>query len=229
MDVERHGHSNGWLDATALVYAGDMDCRGKQKAALVLAGAVAKGAFEAGVTSELARRGVVFDRFVGTSAGALNATLAAGGGWALRVRRAEAGRIVARPSLGLDLPESDARTRRALEPPPRGGPRRRGTQGRCRECWAEGSVPESYQAHTRHDGPLRDSIDQKGELKHEDEHEYREAALVDEGRWKEIARIAAASAAFPVLFSPPMLTAPNGVRGACRRWRREQRSAQLRD
>jgi NTE family protein len=49
------------------------------KTALVLAGAVAKGAFEAGVLSVLAERGVSIDAVVATSAGALNAAVYATG------------------------------------------------------------------------------------------------------------------------------------------------------
>ena len=47
--------------------------------ALVLAGAVAKGAFEAGVLAVLAERGVTIDAIVATSAGALNAAVFATG------------------------------------------------------------------------------------------------------------------------------------------------------
>jgi NTE family protein len=47
--------------------------------ALVLAGAVAKGAFEAGVLSVLVERGVAIDAIVATSAGALNAAVFATG------------------------------------------------------------------------------------------------------------------------------------------------------
>jgi len=47
--------------------------------ALVLAGAVAKGAFEAGVLSMLVERGVTIDAIVATSAGALNAAVFATG------------------------------------------------------------------------------------------------------------------------------------------------------
>jgi NTE family protein len=47
--------------------------------ALVLAGAVAKGAFEAGVLSVLVERGVSIDAIVATSAGALNAAVFATG------------------------------------------------------------------------------------------------------------------------------------------------------
>lgn len=49
------------------------------KTALVLAGAVAKGAFEAGVLSVLAERGIAIDAIVATSAGALNAAVYATG------------------------------------------------------------------------------------------------------------------------------------------------------
>jgi NTE family protein len=49
------------------------------KTALVLAGAVAKGAFEAGVLSVLAERAVPIDAIVATSAGALNAAVYATG------------------------------------------------------------------------------------------------------------------------------------------------------
>ena len=49
------------------------------KTAVVLAGGVAKGAFEAGALDVLVERGVRFGQVVGTSSGALNATLLAAG------------------------------------------------------------------------------------------------------------------------------------------------------
>lgn len=49
------------------------------KTALILAGAVAKGAFEAGVIDELERKGVEIGSIVSTSAGSLNAALYATG------------------------------------------------------------------------------------------------------------------------------------------------------
>lgn len=190
-----------------------MEVGGTEKAALVLAGAVAKGAFEAGVTSELATRGIVFDRFVGTSAGALSATLLAAG--------AAVGRFEYAARKLEELWRDRAWVWSFLNPTLALG-------GISSTRRVESMVVEALRDVVVHAGPrpaslhrtkltlvttdLCGSVDQ-GELTHEDEHEYREAALVDERRWKEIASVAAASAAFPILFSPAKLTAPNGVRG----------------
>jgi NTE family protein len=58
--------------------------------ALILAGAVAKGAFEAGVVQELVRRELPIRHLVATSSGALNATLLASGIRARQATRATA-------------------------------------------------------------------------------------------------------------------------------------------
>lgn len=172
--------------------------------ALVLAGAVAKGAFEAGVTSGLARNGLLFDRFVGASAGALNATLLAAGAAVGRFERAcelletlwrdqasifHFARPTFAPLQGLSTTEGvEAIVLQALE-----------------ALFAQGRPPTLE--------PIKLTIvttdlrgtPYAGELTHEDDHHFFAEDFADESRWPVIARVAAASSAFPGLFVPPTL------------------------
>lgn len=180
--------------------------RGKQSAAIVLAGAVAKGAFEAGVVAELVDREISFDRFVGTSAGALSATLLAAGAASGRLGHAarklealwrdRAGLLsFLRPQLsffeGLSTTRGVERlVLSSLREIVQSGPR------------STASLPTKLTLVTT---DLRGSL-YRGELTHEDEYVFDQDQLLDPTQWETIAAIAAASAAFPLLFIPPTLT-----------------------
>jgi NTE family protein len=174
-----------------------------EKGALVVAGAVARGAFEAGVTSELSARGLVFDRFVGASAGALNATLLA------------AGAAVGRPCEAAAKLEGLWRDHAGLfdfvrfpKEIAQGLSSTRGIAKLVHDALAAivGDRPPSLPAATTLTliaTDLRGFVTPEGELTYEDDHVFDARALVDRAHWPRIARVAAASAAFPFFFVPP--------------------------
>ncbi|AKU97725.1 Patatin [Labilithrix luteola] len=180
---------------------------GEDPRALVLAGAVAKGAFEAGVTRALARNGIGFDRFVGASAGALNATLLAAGAalgrfddatelletlWRDQASILNFARPTLAPLQGLSTTEGvEAIVLRAL----------RTLFARGRPSQLE-SIKLTIVTTDLRGAPYA------GELTHEDDHHFFAEDFADELRWPVIARVAAASSAFPGLFVPPTL--PDG-------------------
>jgi NTE family protein len=177
--------------------------------ALVLSGAVAKGAFEAGVTRVLADRGIVPERFVGASAGALNATLLAGGAAAGNFGRAaqrleELWREQASlwtflsPKLNVGLGLSSTRRVAALV-----------------ERELEALVAQTRDAAARRvtltlvATSLPGAVDPRShQLTHEDEYVFTQRDLTTERGRRRIAEVAAASAAFPFLFVPPRV--PDG-------------------
>jgi NTE family protein len=179
--------------------------------ALVLSGAVAKGAFEAGVTRVLADRGIAPERFVGTSAGALNAAVLAAGAAAgdfaraaarlerLWLEQASLWTFLA-PELNLGLGLSSTRRVAALVE---------------RELEALVGRTNESSAATRRvtltlvTTSLAGVVDPRShELTHEDEYVFTQRDLTTERGRRRIAEIAAASAAFPFLFVPPRV--PDG-------------------
>ncbi|MFO0740291.1 MAG: patatin-like phospholipase family protein [Labilithrix sp.] len=176
------------------------------RGALVVAGAVAKGAFEAGVTSVLIEEGIDFDRFVGTSAGALNASLLAAGAAVGRLpaaaRRLETlwkergglGTFLRlRVNLGLGLSSIDGVVE-LLE-----------TEIAAIVAGTKELRATSLTLVTTN---LAGVIDPKTSLlTHEDEEVFAAKDFVDPERRRELARVAATSAAFPGLFIPPRMGA----------------------
>lgn len=176
--------------------------------ALILAGAVAKGAFEAGVLSVLASKNVDITSIVATSAGALNGAIYAAG---LRFERArEAADVIrqlweeearwsriVRPSLSAMLRGRGLSSTRALQALLAGGlERAAGGNG------APGSAPLRLElVTTRLHGELRTSGKHVGTTF---EHAFGfEGSAFDDANGRErVTRAAVASAAFPFLFSP---------------------------
>jgi NTE family protein len=201
-----------------------MSKQGESSAALVLAGAVAKGAFEAGVVSVLADRGITFNRFVGTSAGALGATLlavgAACGRFDFAAKKLEDlwrdhavwWNFIA-PTLQIHRGLSSTRgveriIRRAL----RDVVSSAGKAGSSTRCPTTLTLVTTNVRGAAY-GPLDDTgvrSEFEGETTHEDEHVFGTAALLDANQWPHIAAVAAASAAFPGLFVPPKLEDGDG-------------------
>ncbi len=170
---------------------------------LVLAGAVAKGAFEAGVTRELAERGFRFDRFVGTSAGALNATILAAG--------AAAGKSLEAARLLEELWRESGSLSSFLSPTfafARGLSTTQTLSKLVQSALAklaetprtEAPIRTSLQLITTN---LRGALD-AGELTHEDRYAFSEQDLLDPAQWPALAAVASASAALPGLFAPPV-------------------------
>jgi len=184
----------------------------KESAALVLSGAVAKGAFEAGVVSGLAQKGFVADRFVGTSAGALNATLLAAGAAVGAFRKAvERVEVLWRdratffsfvrpvPNLGLGGSSTEAVEQILVDE----------IEALVASRTASDLRPTTLTLVTT---DLAGSL-HEGELTYEDEREFTETDFLDSNKRKEIAKVAAASAAFPGLFIPPLLNRRQHVDG----------------
>jgi NTE family protein len=184
----------------------------KESAALVLSGAVAKGAFEAGVVSALAQKDFVADRFVGTSAGALNATLLAAGAavgaftkaaarveelW--RERATLLSFVRPLPNLGLGASSTKAVEQLLVDE----------IEALVASRTASDLRPTTLTLVTT---DLAGSL-HEGELTYEDERVFKEADFLDSNTRKEIAKVAAASAAFPVLFIPPILNCRQHVDG----------------
>ena len=116
-------------------------------AAIVIGGAVAKGAFAAGalaeLTMKLGEKGVPIRRLVGTSSGALNATMLAGG--------VRAGDPVAAADKLTHLWEEKANVWHVFEPDLSSWVHGRGASGTHRivdllrkECPARGSAPPQH-------------------------------------------------------------------------------------
>ncbi len=174
-------------------------------AGLVLAGAVAKGAFEAGVVAELANdRDRHFDRFVGASAGALNATLLAAGVAADGDFRRGA-EVVER----LWIERASIRTFfRFAWSPLTGASRTSRVVDVVESALAELTKGKSEPAcdvkltvvTTDLHGSPRGSA-----RTHEDPRMFDARALLDPAKRRDVAEAAAASAAFPFLFVPPIL------------------------
>jgi predicted acylesterase/phospholipase RssA len=179
--------------------------------ALVLSGAVAKGAFEAGVISGLAEQGITFDTIVGTSAGALNGAVTAAGLAGGRVREAA--------STIEKLWREEASWFRILSPTL--SLRGFSTTSRVRDIVvrALGEVVQGPQAVTD------DKIDltlvaadlhgtvNEDHLTYESSFTYGAADLLNTDKHREIAEAAAASAAFPILFVPPVVAGRSRVDG----------------
>jgi NTE family protein len=177
--------------------------------ALVLAGAVARGAFEAGAIGELARRKYVFHRVVGASAGALNAVLIGAG--LASGRPARAAELLARLwRKRANWSEFAILSRKAL-----------GGQGLCGSEGVERLVRESLEELVGSSGgkeaaPVEDlkitlvtarlhaEQDAAGTTSalYEAPVHFEARELLDREWWPRIACAAAASASFPFLFVP---------------------------
>lgn len=176
--------------------------------ALVLAGAVAKGAFEAGVLSVLVERGVAIDAIVATSAGALNAAVFATGVrfgqaklatevlTALWADRAEWRHVVS-PTLRGILGWQGLSTSSALE--------RIVAQGMERVASAEPHARKSDISLQLVTTTLRGKVHQaKGIATTTFEHVIKlaDSDFDSSAARSRVARAAAASGAFPVLYVP---------------------------
>jgi NTE family protein len=178
------------------------------KTALILAGAVAKGAFEAGVLWEIEQRGIEVSAVVSTSAGSLNGALYATGLRFNRTRlavetlaslwREHAGwRDVVQPTLsgvigGTGLSSTDMLQKLLFD----------GMQVVSRER-REGS-PRAVKLQlvtTNLSGATRTKDGTDGTT-FEHVSAFSDAAFDTEDGRREIARAALASAAFPLLFVP---------------------------
>ena len=175
-------------------------------AAIVIGGAVAKGAFAAGALAELTRRlhaeNVPIRRLVGTSSGALNATMLAAG--------ARMGDAVGAATRLVDLWEEKANVWHVFEPDLSSWLHRRGASGTHRivdllrkEVPIRGAAPA-------HDVSLRIVVTPLagvGASRTTFEHVERfdGPGLDDPGARDRIFQAAAASAAFPFAFGPVTL------------------------
>ena len=191
-----------------------MNKQGEATAALVLAGTVAKGAFEAGVVSELAQRGITFNRFVGTSAGALGATLLAVG--------AACGRFELAAAKLEELWRNHAWVWNFVTPTwqmHRGLSSARGVERLVRKALREVVSSAGYSGSAKRCattltlvttnvrgapyGRLDDSSvrsDYENEITHEHEHVFETSELLDASQWPRLAAVAAASRAFSGLL-----------------------------
>ncbi|MCC6557513.1 MAG: patatin-like phospholipase family protein [Polyangiaceae bacterium] len=170
-------------------------------AALVLAGAVAKGAFHAGVLSVIAELGIRITKVVGTSSGALNACVYAAGIRADKEREA-AERLVQRWREGAGWEDvfsvspakvlgghglSSVRTIRRLV--------KEAVLG-----WTSAGRPIGLDLVV---SPLRGRLDPGGSAATTYEHvaAFRDADFDTQEGWDRIAAAAVASAAFPLVFA----------------------------
>jgi predicted acylesterase/phospholipase RssA len=184
-------------------------------AAIVIGGAVAKGAFAAGalavLTEKLTAKGTPIRRLVGTSSGALNATMLAAG--------VRAGDPVGAAQKLTHLREEKANVWGIIEPDLLSWLHGRGLSGtrriigllkaECPTAVASPPVPVSLRIVVT---PLA-GVDKKGRLRSVDrprtsfEHveRFEGADLDDKEKRERIFQAAAASAAFPFAFEPVAL------------------------
>jgi NTE family protein len=186
--------------------------RGHGEAALILGGAVAKGAFEAGAFAGLVEADVPLRRVVGTSSGALTAAVVAAGMCTRRLRLAAAvaENMWAEHGSWGDISHVSMRGLRdktgMLDTESVQKLVRDGIERVMRPEGAALPAPEELAAevectlvatslfgHAAGDPP---------EPVHEKAFSFDSAAFADPARWPEIARAAAASATFPGVFAP---------------------------
>jgi len=189
-----------------------MTDRSDKTTAVILAGAVAKGAFEAGVLDVLASRDAKVTTVVGTSAGALNATLYAAGvalgredDAARRLvelwgRRASFAGFYSPAPLGL-LGQGGLSTMKRV----------RALLRRQLDEMFEGSVGAQAPVElrlvvTRLEGRVSLMADGTEGTTYEEVVGFDQSDLADPSRRDEIAAAAAASASFPGLFTPLALS-----------------------
>lgn len=172
-------------------------------AAIVIGGAVAKGAFAAGALAELTKKlhddGTPIRRLVGTSSGALNATMIAAG--------VRAGAPVAAATALAALWEEKASIWRVFEPDLASWLHRRGASGTQRivdllkqECPASPASPTDEVSLRIVVTPLAGVGAPRTTFEHVERFEG--ADLDRRAERERIFRAAAASAAFPFAFGP---------------------------
>jgi NTE family protein len=175
-----------------------------RKTAIVLAGGVAKGAFEAGALDVVVRRGIPITQLVGTSSGALNATM-----MAAAVR---AGREPDAAARLLTLWRDDADWMRVFHVTLRDALEGRGLSdsGKILQLMRD-EIPLIATAATHAVGlrivvgalqGVRSSIDGVPATSFEGVVPFAGEDFDEAGRREHIYIAAAASAAFPILFNP---------------------------
>jgi predicted acylesterase/phospholipase RssA len=175
-------------------------------AAIVIGGAVAKGAFAAGalavLTEKLSEEGTPIRRLVGTSSGALNATMIAGG--------VRAGDPVDAAKKLTRLWEEKANVWRIVEPDLASWLHRRGLSGTGRiidlleaECPGPASPPAAPVSLRIVVTPLAGVDPKRTTFEHVERFEGPD--LDDKEKRDRVFQAAAASAAFPFAFEPVAL------------------------
>ncbi len=173
--------------------------------ALVLAGAVAKGAFHAGVVQALSGAGTRITTLLGTSAGALTAALLGAGIASDRVERAT-GQLAqlwteqATWSSFVDVAPGSVMRLRGLS----STRRIREMLGAAMDAVLRGASPSELDVRvglitTALDGAKKDDV---AGVTYELARTFRTADFFDAERRRRIAEHATASAAFPFLFAP---------------------------
>jgi predicted acylesterase/phospholipase RssA len=177
-------------------------------AAIVIGGAVAKGAFAAGALAELTKRlqaaGTSIRRLVGTSSGALNAAMLAAG--------VRAGDPLSASARLTELWEERADIWHVFEPDLASWIRLRGASGTHRivellrnECPIRGSFPAQHVSLRMVVAPLAGVGTKPTTFEHVERFDGADLD-VDDAR-ERIFQAAAASAAFPFAFGPVTLSA----------------------
>ena len=174
---------------------------------LVLSGAVAQGAFEAGALRTLARKRPRVVRIAGTSSGALNATIAAAG--------VATGRLEKAAEVLAELWLDDGSWQHIADLPFKDWLHLRGAfdtkrlQGLVRKAlaevvgdWKGQPTPVGLTLVTTNLNALPRDRGQIPLPTYEQPLRFQAAQLVDPEQWGRLATAAAASATFPGLFSP---------------------------